>query len=191
MKTTIVSARLRAVLQNALFVLVLCGAAVAVPSCGGGGGGSSPACNGCTPSTNPTPFTAGQLPGSAATLQGNRCAATGSQLTVFGNQLLATDIATQTATSLSFKANTGFVVYWSVCNVGAGKSDAVTTPQGLHITGPGGENETFSYTIPALDSCNCVVPIPQHQFTSGLATTGTYALNLIGLFNKTANLTIN
>ena len=128
MKTTIVSARLRAVLQNALFVLVLCGAAVAVPSCGGGGGGSSPACNGCTPSTNPTPFTAGQLPGSAATLQGNRCAATGSQLTVFGNQLLATDIATQTATSLSFKANTGFVVYWSVCNVGAGKSDAVTTP---------------------------------------------------------------
>ena len=140
--------------------------------------------------TNPTPFQPGDLPGSANTLQGGRCAATGSQLTVFGNQLLATDIATHSGMSLSFRANQGFVVYWSVCNVGAGRSDAVSTMQGLHISGPGGENETFGFSIPALDSCACV-PIPQHQFTSGLATPGTYSLNLIGTFNTTASLTIN
>ena len=171
-----------------LLVLVLAATLLGVAGCGGD---ASPSCNGCNINSNPTPFTPGDLPGSANSLQGGRCAATGSQLTVFGNQLLATDIASHAAMSLSFTTGQGFVVYWSVCNVGAGRSDAVSALQGLHITGPGGENETFGYSIPALDSCACVVPIPQHQFTSGLATAGSYNLNLIGMFNTTATLTIN
>jgi hypothetical protein len=188
MKTKMSSARAGVGIQAGVLLLVLAGTLAGVAGCGGD---SSPSCNGCNINSNPTPFTPGDLPGSAESLQGGRCAATGSQLTIFGNQLLATDLANHTAMSLSFMTNQGFVVYWSVCNVGAGRSDAVSAPQGLHISGPGGENETFSFSIPALESCACVVPIPQHQFTSGLATPGSYALNLIGMFSTTATLTIN
>jgi len=86
--------------------------------------------------------------------------------------------------------NDPFVVYWSVCNVGASSSAAVATPQGLQVTGPS-FGQTFSYSIPALGSCQCVVPIPQVQFAAGLATTGTYTASLVGQFSTSATITIN
>jgi hypothetical protein len=184
MKTNMTSTRARAFIQGSLLVLGC--AILGLAGCGD----PTPSCNGCGPTTNPTPSVPGDLPMSDASIVSTRCEATGSELIVTKG-LLATDIAAHSGTSLSFPANTGFVVYWSVCNLGAGKSAAVSTPpQGLHINGPG-MNQTFSYSIPALDSCQCVVPIPQQQFTSGIATPGSYDLNLVGLFSDKATITIN
>jgi hypothetical protein len=155
-------------------------------------GTPSPECNGCSATTNPTPFTPGALPGSVASLQGGRCATTGSSLFVFGNQLLATRIADPSVATLTFAPNDGFVVYWSICNVGAGTSAAVSgPPQGLNVVGPGGFNQSFTYAIPALAPCACVTPIPQAQLPSGLTAPGSYTASLVGLFNTSATLTVN
>jgi hypothetical protein len=165
-------------------VLTFC---LAVLGCSGN---PPPTCTGCGPTTNPTPFTPGSLPGSASTLVGSRCGAPGSQLTVFNSLLLAVRTADTSTPTLVFRANDPFVVYWSVCNVGASSSAAVATPQGLQVTGPS-FGQTFSYSIPALGSCQCVVPIPQVQFAAGLATTGTYTASLVGQFSTSATITIN
>lgn len=149
----------------------------------------TPSCNGCGPTTNPTPFEPGDLPGSVETVGGNRCGMTGSRLFVYNNMLLGARIADTSVSTLSFAVNDPFVIYWSVCNLGAGDSDAVTAPQGLQLTGPV-PGMTFSYSIPALDSCKCVVPIPQVQFTTGLATPGTYTATLVGNFNTQSTITI-
>jgi hypothetical protein len=149
----------------------------------------APTCSGCGPTTNPGPFAPGDLPGSAASLDGPRCGTTGSNLGVFNNVLLAARVADTSVNAVSFAANDPFLIYWSVCNVGAGSSDAVGTPQGLQVNGPS-FGQTFSYTIPALTSCQCVVPIPQVQFASGLATPGNYTATLVGNFSTSLALTI-
>jgi hypothetical protein len=174
--------------RNTAYLALLVTAALA-GLLGCGGGPSTPSCNGCGPTTNPTPFTPGELPGSAVSLDGNRCGSTGSQLFVFNSMLLGARTADTTTNTLTFAVNDPFLIYWSVCNVGAGSSDAVATPQGLQVSGPS-FGQTFSYTIPALASCQCVVPIPQVQFTTGLATAGTYTATLVGQFNTQATITI-
>jgi hypothetical protein len=155
----------------------------------GGGGNPPPSCNGCGPTTTPSPFAPGALPGSAASLDGPRCATTGSNLGVFNNVLLAARLADTSVNRVSFAANDPFLIYWSVCNVGAGSSGTVATPQGLQVTGPS-FGQTFSYMIPALASCQCVVPIPQVQFASGLATPGGYTATLVGNFTTRLAFTI-
>ena len=171
-------------------LLIVLAAALATAGCGDDQT-STPSCPGCTPGMNPTPFTPGQLPGSVAAVTGSRCGGTTSQLGVFGNQILATRIADPTTSTLTFNRNDGFVIYWSVCNVGGAPSAAVGgPPQGLNLVGPGG-SQSFSWNIPALASCACVVPIPQAQVTAGLATAGSYTATLVGMFNNSATITIN
>ncbi len=163
------------------------GAALGASACSGD---PPPTCTGCGPTTNPTPFDPGDLPGSAESLDGSRCGASKSQLFVFNDMLLGARVADTSTSTLTFAANDPFVIYWSVCNVGAPDSPAVATPQGLQVSGPGGFGQTFSYSIPLLHSCECVVPIPQVQFASGLATPGSYTATLVGMFNTSATITV-
>jgi hypothetical protein len=186
MKTNVVSGWVRH-LSKELFVMLACAVL--------GSAGCSdpvPSCNGCVPPSNPTPFKAGDLPGSAASLNSGRCGATGSELMVLNDAILATDLAAHSVSSSTFSANQPFVIYWSICNVGAGKSPAVSSspPLGLQISARGGSyGQSFAYSVPALDSCQCVVP--QQQLPMGLTTPDIYDVNLVGQFKASTTFTIN
>lgn len=185
-----VSARLRAATKSAFLVIALSMVSAFVSGCDD----STPTCNNCPGPINPTPVTPGSLPGSTIAVSGDRCGASTSERIVVPNQLLATKLADPTAMSLTFAVNEPFVVYWSVCNIGSSPLPAIATMQGVHIrqtAGTGGPNDTQSWSIPALDGCKCIDPIPQRQFPTGLPAAGTYEVNLIGEFDTLAMITIN
>ena len=113
---------------------------------------------------------------------------TTSTLTLMGDQLLAVKLSDTTKMETSFAVNEAFVVYWSVCNIGSTSLPAITTLQGAHIqqkTGTGGPNDTTSWSIPALESCKCIDPLPSRNFPTGVPVAGSYEINLIGQFNAT------
>lgn len=186
-----VSARLRAAAKSAFLIVALSTVSAYVSGCDDSTPACPPSSPGCMGPVSTTPFTAGSLPGSFKDLGGDRCAASTSTLTLQGNGLLAVKVSDTSTMTTSFAVNEPFIVYWSICNVGSMSLPAVATMQGAHIkqtSGSGGPNDTTSWSIPALDSCKCMDPLPTRQFPSGVPVAGTYEVNLIGQFNDTPPL---